>query len=274
VNFLVGDTPFQIEVLSTKKAFEITNYDFQVQVIAHAPTRSKAIAAFAKEEYYNYHFDSFLEFCNAFKVRRAPYDDAVLFQSLLESPLSDVAAQLLTSTTSHLKRINDLLVLPTKKDAKLKKAVIQLIDNGLIEIKDQAIAGVDIYAFTSKGIIESITCLSATEFVSYDDAKALCRVIQHKDIRISLCTLKKQQEFFSGGLPRKEWGFLPKEWEYLDVNIKSEEWGSWWCSNCSGYTNQQERIGLYSFKEAIRGSYHCGASKGIVYLLLEDETAK
>ena len=52
--------------------------------------------------------------------------------------------------------------------------------------------------------------------------------------------------------------------------IWSQEHGTWWRANASGYASDPCEAGVYDFSDAWRRSSHCDSSKGIVYEILED----
>lgn len=68
------------------------------------------------------------------------------------------------------------------------------------------------------------------------------------------------------GLKRK--GTLQKWKEEngdLLVRIWSNQWSLYWCPDRSGYTRNIANAGVYTLRDAINASGHCGSEKGIVY---------
>lgn len=72
------------------------------------------------------------------------------------------------------------------------------------------------------------------------------------------------------GLVRK--GTLSKwreEQGHRKVHIWSDQWGSYWRPDGSGYTRNINEAGIYTLDDAIRRSGHCGPEKQIVYRFID-----
>ena len=68
------------------------------------------------------------------------------------------------------------------------------------------------------------------------------------------------------------------DWKLLHgdklVRIRSKEWNSWWRANGNGYTGSYAKAGVYTLKEALSYSGHCGPEKKIEYHFVEPFYAK
>jgi hypothetical protein len=54
----------------------------------------------------------------------------------------------------------------------------------------------------------------------------------------------------------------------VNVYIRSGQWGSYWRSNCSGYTESKRDAGAYDFDEAYLSTSHCGEEKQISFEII------
>lgn len=69
----------------------------------------------------------------------------------------------------------------------------------------------------------------------------------------------------------KRWPTLADKFNGKFVFIRSDQWGAFWGPNNSGYTDDKQKAGIYSFNDAFNATRHCGSEKGISFVVATAE---